>query len=200
MSVAERSAWWHHFAMTKIEQVPDGLEGKEVEEWQRSKIDFYRGQGLISQDPSVIQLLENGYDEFVQKAAQRVYADVPEEIFLNNCPNCGSLARTPQSKQCRHCGHSWREVVGATFRHKLTRPHNVKPGYLVFEGEVETGDVEEGMRVDLTYYGLNRKPEIEGVQTLTAERTAFDFEIPESDLRILLAEAGTHIEPIIIER
>lgn len=200
MSIAERTAWWHNFAMNKIEQVPAGLEGKDAEEWQRSKIDFYRQQGLVSGDPSVIQMLEDGFDAFVQRTAERIHSEIPEEVFLNECPNCKSLARTPQSKQCRHCGHSWREEIGATFRHKLTRSHNLKPGYLVFEGEVESGSVEEGMKVDLTYYGINRKPEIEEVKQLTADRISFDFEVPDPELRIVLVEAGSHIEPINIEK
>ena len=199
MSIAERTAWWHNFAMSKIEQVPAGLEGKDAEEWQRSKIDFYREQGLISNDPSVLALLEGGFDAFVEQTAKRILTDSPGEVFLNECPNCQSLARTPHSKQCRHCGHSWRDQVGATLRHKLTRSHNLKPGYVVFEGEVETGNVEEGMRVDLTYYGVNRKPVIEEVRHISADRIAIDFELVDPELRIVLVEAGSHIEPINIE-
>lgn len=200
MSIEERSAWWHHFAMSKIEQIPAGLEGKEAETWQRSKIDFYRDQGMISQESAVVKLLEDGYDAYVLAAAERIYGESPEEVYLNRCPNCGELARTPQSKQCRHCGHSWREVVAATFRHRSTLNHNLKPGYLVFTGDLESGDVEEGMRVDLTYYGVNRKPEIDGVSRTSEKQISIDFEVEDSELRRVLIEAGTHLEPINIER
>lgn len=199
MSVSERTAWWHHFAMSKIEQIPSGLESKEAEEWQRSKIEFYKGQNMISQDSSVLKLLEDGYDRFILRSAERILADEPGEIFFNNCPNCGQLARTPQSKQCRHCGHSWHHKVGATFRHKLSRFHSAKPDNVVFEGNVEKGEITASMLVDLTYFGINLKPEIESVSMLGAEKLSFDFYIASSEIRNLLIEAGKHIDPINIE-
>lgn len=199
MSVDERSAWWHHFAMSKIEQIPSGLENTEAQEWQRSKIEFYKGQNMVSQDAQVLGLLENGYDEFVIATAERVMQEEPAEIFFNDCPNCDALARTPQSKQCRHCGFSWHERVGATFRHKLSRAHSGKPYSIVFEGEVEKGEVSPGMLVDLTYFGINLKAEIEDVTPLGLEKINFDFEISNDEIRQLLIEAGKNIEPINIE-
>ncbi len=199
MSMEERTAWWHHFAMAKIEQIPSGLEPKEAQEWQRSKIEFYRGQNMISNDPVVLSLLENGYDEFISQAAIRIMSEEPGEVFFNNCPNCGYLARTPQSKQCRHCGHSWHHQVGATFRHKLSRLHSAKNENVVFEGEAEKGEISEGMLVDLTYFGINLKPEIESVSLLGGNKVNFDFYIASSEIRGLLIEAGKHIEPINIE-
>ena len=199
MSMEERTAWWHHFAMAKIEQVPTGLESREAEEWQRSKIDFYREQNLITQDASALALLDDGYDNFILKTAERIMKDEPGEVFFNDCPNCGELARTPHSKQCRHCGHSWHHQVGAAFRHKLSRNHSAKPNHVVFEGEVEKGEINTGMLVDLTYFGINLKPEIDSVTTLGTRRVNFDFLIESSEIRNLLIEAGKNIEPINIE-
>ena len=199
MSMEERTAWWHHFAMAKIEQIPSGLESKEAEEWQRSKIEFYRGQNMISQDSSVLKLLEDGYDVFIVRTAERIMSEEPGEIFFNNCPNCNALARTPQSKQCRHCGHSWHHKVGATFRHKLSRLHSAKTENVVFEGETEKGEISEGMLVDLTYFGINLKPEIDSVSVLGGGKVNFDFYIASAEIRGLLIEAGKNIDPINIE-
>ncbi len=199
MSMEERAAWWHHFAMSKIEQVPNGMEGSEAETWRQGKVSFYREQGLLSSDPSVTELLSDGYDAFIQRTAERIHAEESEEVFYNNCPSCGALARTPQSKQCRHCGHSWHETVAATFRHKATHIHNLKPGFLIFEGIVEKGEIAEGQLVDLTYYGVNLKAEIDEVRDM-GDRTQFDFPIADSELRKVLVQAGTNIEPINIER
>lgn len=39
--------------------------------------------------------------------ANIVMNDYKDQVFFNNCPECGRLARTPTAKQCRHCGHDW---------------------------------------------------------------------------------------------
>jgi ribosomal protein L37E len=46
---------------------------------------------------------------FAQRLCDELIAKNPE-IFLNYCPKCGALARTPKSKNCRHCGYDWRIV------------------------------------------------------------------------------------------
>jgi hypothetical protein len=66
-------------------------------------------KGMIRTEPEILELLKNGYEEFELKVATRIMTETPEKVFLNNCPKCSNLARTPQAKQCRHCGHSWRE-------------------------------------------------------------------------------------------
>lgn len=199
MSMEERAAWWHHFAMSKIEQIPKGLEGAEIQGWQRSKIDFYREQGMISDSQEVLSLLENGYDAFLESTAIRILSEQPEEVYLNNCPNCGELARTPQSKQCRHCGHNWHQQVAATFKHRSTRVHSAKPNFLVFEGELIKGELEAGMRVDLTYFGINQKPEIDRVQAVGESKYALEFEVEGDGMQSVIVEAGANIEPINVE-
>jgi hypothetical protein len=42
-----------------------------------------------------------------RKIAEYLLENYESEIFINNCPNCKQLARTPKAKQCRHCGHDW---------------------------------------------------------------------------------------------
>jgi hypothetical protein len=45
-------------------------------------------------------------DNFDILIASRILETKRDHIFLNYCPKCGRLARTPTAKQCR-CGHSW---------------------------------------------------------------------------------------------
>ncbi len=66
-------------------------------------------KGWISERPNVKELLKNGYDEFELNVVRRIMKETPEKVFFNNCPICNKLARTPYAKQCRHCGHSWRD-------------------------------------------------------------------------------------------
>lgn len=38
--------------------------------------------------------------------AERIWPLEDGNIY-NWCPRCDKLARTPEAKQCRHCGHDW---------------------------------------------------------------------------------------------
>lgn len=66
-------------------------------------------KGWICQTTETDSLFRNGYEEFEINIATRIVAQAPEEIFFNNCPDCGKLARTPAAKQCRYCGLSWHQ-------------------------------------------------------------------------------------------
>jgi hypothetical protein len=35
--------------------------------------------------------------------------DHAADIFLNDCPKCSALCRTPLARMCVACGHSWRD-------------------------------------------------------------------------------------------
>ncbi|MDE5492245.1 hypothetical protein [Elizabethkingia meningoseptica] len=67
-------------------------------------------KGWIQTNPNVLDLLKNGYEEFEMNVASRIMAETPEKVFLNNCPKCNKLARTPNAKQCRHCGYNWHSL------------------------------------------------------------------------------------------
>jgi uncharacterized protein len=66
-------------------------------------------KGWLTVSQAVLDLLANGYDAFENAAVHRILTEQADKIFLNNCPKCQKLARTPYAKQCR-CGHSWRET------------------------------------------------------------------------------------------
>lgn len=46
-----------------------------------------------------------------KQVAEIILKDYKEKVFMNNCPNCGKLARTPKSKQCRFCGENWHQKL-----------------------------------------------------------------------------------------
>jgi len=70
---------------------------------------IYKERGWLTDDQTVLDLLKDGCDNFELKTAQRILKDYGDKVFLNNCPKCGKLARTPRAKFCRHCGHDWHE-------------------------------------------------------------------------------------------
>ena len=63
----------------------------------------------VSTNPDVLRMLENGPEQFYRDVVKRVMQEHPDEVFLNYCPRCGGLARTPWARQCQHCFFSWHE-------------------------------------------------------------------------------------------
>ncbi|MEK7724759.1 MAG: hypothetical protein AAB336_10450 [Acidobacteriota bacterium] len=63
-----------------------------------------------SNDENVLKLLENGSEEFYKIAVERVFREKPNKEFLNFCPKCNALTRTPKAKQCPKCYFSWRKL------------------------------------------------------------------------------------------
>ena len=70
---------------------------------------IYKRTGKITSDIEALELIKNGETEFFINTANRILKEHNGEIFLNNCPNCQKLARTPKARQCRHCGNKWFE-------------------------------------------------------------------------------------------
>jgi hypothetical protein len=57
-------------------------------------------------DEKTNELVNLGEADLKRKIAERIYKDHRNEA-INLCSKCGRLTRTPNSKQCRHCGHDW---------------------------------------------------------------------------------------------
>lgn len=70
-------------------------------------------RAFLSTNRDVLELLKNGEEEFFRIAVERVMRDNPKQEFLNLCPRCNSLARTPKAKQCPKCIHSWHDKTSA---------------------------------------------------------------------------------------
>ncbi len=96
MNDRERQAWRHYSTTVKMGSDPSP-----------ARIRVSKKSGWLTEDPEVLQLLTEGYDNFILTTANRILQDNIDEVKFNNCPNCGRLTRTPKAKQCRHCGHDW---------------------------------------------------------------------------------------------
>ncbi len=60
-------------------------------------------------DIEVNELLANGYEAYQRQVRDRILKDYTEEVFINRCPQCNRIVRTPEAKLCLWCGHSWFE-------------------------------------------------------------------------------------------
>jgi hypothetical protein len=66
-----------------------------------------------STETEVVALLDKGGREFLIATRNRLLRDHSKEIFLNHCPKCGALARTPKACLCPTCNHTWFETRSA---------------------------------------------------------------------------------------
>lgn len=88
----------HHFGLVKkMDRYGDNLPIQFLEAKKR----------FLTDDPEALELLKDGYPNFIMKTAERIYRDHKHELQFNLCPKCNKIARTPQAKQCRFCRHDW---------------------------------------------------------------------------------------------
>ncbi len=116
----------------------------------------------IIEQPNIKEYLKAGYEEFELSIAKRIMKEAPEKVFLNNCPKCNKLARTPYARQCRHCGNNWHDLTVAQF--KLNNSFQLTSRQFFLLGEIVKGEIKQGQFMDLTMLGLNKKPKIEAVE------------------------------------
>ncbi len=119
-------------------------------------------KGWISTEPKIVEFLKNGYEEFELNVAKRIMIDSPKKVFLNNCPKCNKLARTPYAKQCRHCGYNWHNLTVAKF--KLDCVFQITGRQFFLLGQIVQGEIKQGQFMDLTILGLNKKPKIYAIE------------------------------------
>lgn len=51
--------------------------------------------------------LREGAEAFERRVWERVLADPAAQRFINRCPQCRRLVRSPTARQCFWCGHDW---------------------------------------------------------------------------------------------
>ncbi|BDI34037.1 hypothetical protein CCAX7_60880 [Capsulimonas corticalis] len=59
--------------------------------------------------PAIEEMLKDGDSAFLARVKDRLLQKHGQKL-LNLCPKCGALARTPQSRQCSKCLHSWHDA------------------------------------------------------------------------------------------
>lgn len=121
------------------------------------RVEFYKND--ISKDAEVLQLLADGDERFYINSATRILKETPDKVYLNSCPKCNQLARTPYAKQCKYCGYSWHHTIGATFlvKNMFTLTNR---DHLFISGHIKSGSIETGMKVNLTFFGVALKPTV----------------------------------------
>jgi hypothetical protein len=63
-------------------------------------------RGMVG-TPEIDAALAEGIETYRRRTCRRVLADHGSEVFVNRCPQCNGVVRTPQAQQCFWCGHDW---------------------------------------------------------------------------------------------
>ena len=95
MTSAENKAGWAALADQKLSVVNQHMVSLIVK-----RVGF-------TEDPEAIALLADGPELFRRRTAQRIVRGRASELFINRCPNCTRIVRTPKARQCIWCGHDW---------------------------------------------------------------------------------------------
>jgi hypothetical protein len=201
LTANEAAALRHYLATFKI-GTPDAYNSLEAYE---TKLNWWKEGNYISEDPDVLNLLANGLNQFYIETACRIAEQTPEKVYFNYCPNCKMLARTPYARQCKHCGHSWHDTIGANFKMNKIFELISQPKRLFFAGDLKSGSIKEGMKIDLTFLGVSIKPTIESIAFLDAisegkADVTLGVGIENDEDREYLKKRGVLAIPIIIER
>lgn len=99
MTSKEKAAYRASFAEEKAENL------------ERGKFQTMLRERWRSNDPEVVALLKNGPEEFLRNVRHRILREQANEVFLNYCPKCGALTKSPKARQCPKCFHSWHDDV-----------------------------------------------------------------------------------------
>jgi hypothetical protein len=57
--------------------------------------------------PDVLEALHGGREAFEHLVYRRIMEEHGDEVFVNRCPECNRVVRTPLAKQCQWCHFDW---------------------------------------------------------------------------------------------
>jgi hypothetical protein len=95
----EYSAFRHYSSTQK-------LDNRDINDFTDPMVRIYRKKNWLTSDKKILDQLTDGFEAFKRDVVIRIFTNHQQDIFLNYCPVCGQLARTPMAKQCRQ-GHTW---------------------------------------------------------------------------------------------
>ena len=140
-----------------------GDSAGENTSWTR----IYKKAGWITDEQNVLDLLKGGFEQFELNVANRILSENADSVFLNNCPKCGKLTKTPYARQCRHCSHRWHDLIAAQF--KLKNSFEAPSGDFFLTGQITKGEIKHGQFIDLTMLQINNKAKIVTIEVTEIE-------------------------------
>jgi hypothetical protein len=66
-----------------------------------------RSKWASENSPEVVAALREGAEAFRLGVRERLVRECSDQMFINRCPACSRVLRTPRARQCLWCSHSW---------------------------------------------------------------------------------------------
>lgn len=60
-------------------------------------------------DSKVNKALAQGDEAYRRQVRDRILNEHSDQVFINRCPQCHCIIRTPEAKLCLWCGHAWHD-------------------------------------------------------------------------------------------
>ena len=92
-------------------------------EWRVNKVIIGREKAAAAKTPSMAETvwtkwsglndaeievaLADGIEAFRRQVRNRILSEHAAEVFINRCPRCACIVRTPLARQCFWCGFDW---------------------------------------------------------------------------------------------
>jgi hypothetical protein len=73
----------------------------------RRLYDFLEERDGHVSDEELIEAFKIAHAQRMDQAVDRLLTNGLDSLFINRCPKCDRIARTPEAKQCLWCGHNW---------------------------------------------------------------------------------------------
>lgn len=179
MTNLEKKANAHHFSLLHLGK-PEDYDNRNSYEM---RVKFFEKLNRITTDPNVLILLQDGYNNFVMRTAERIKKETPKQYKVNRCAVCNFIARTPYAFQCRNCGNNWHNELVGKMQFEVSFRVTKRP-YFWIVGELIEGKAEVGDKIDLTNFQLNLVKEIKQVESCLRSVDGVKKDLPSFGIEV----------------
>lgn len=106
---------WDHFPHLRSQfehRVALAIFAKEKEAFGHEAVaKLMEKRHSLANDSEVQLALSEGMEAFRRRVCQRIIREYSGDIFINRCPSCMRIVRTPEAKQCFWCGFDWHPAL-----------------------------------------------------------------------------------------
>lgn len=106
---------WRHYQvfLTQSEgltSIAFGNNGTAAGQLKPSIADLIRQRWYQENVPQIIEEIKDGNAAFRKRVRDRILQEHGHVVFINRCPDCSKIVKTPRARQCLWCNHDWHQL------------------------------------------------------------------------------------------